>query len=137
MKTVILFVSPLLLLACGNVETYHTLRDKNIRQLTGKRITVVGEATDYKIGPAVITEDLVTIFIDNLESWPEEYYLKNDSSKTIRITGKLIVKKDLPVFIQREGEPIRQGIPMPEGTDLKEARKRYVLKNATWKFIKK
>jgi hypothetical protein len=42
------------------------------------------------------------------------------------------VRHDLPVFVQKPGEPPRQGIPVPEGTDLHAASRRYVVRDATW-----
>jgi hypothetical protein len=42
------------------------------------------------------------------------------------------VRHDLPVFVQKPGEPPLQGIPVPEGTDLHAASRRYVVRDATW-----
>jgi len=137
MKAFLYISLSLVLFACGEPETNITLRDKNMRRLTGKKITVVGKALHLKIGPVVQTQDRVNIFIEDLKGWPEEFYVPEDSAKLVRVTGKLVVKQDLPVFIQKEGEPDQQGIPVPEGTNLKEAQKRYVLKNATWELIEK
>ena len=62
--------------------------------------------------------------------WPEDYY-----GKTVDVTGVVIKKYDLPVFIPKEGQPVVTGIPVSEGTDLHEASKRYLLRKATWKLI--
>ncbi|MGC4118013.1 MAG: hypothetical protein QM765_26375 [Myxococcales bacterium] len=48
------------------------------------------------------------------------------------MTGKVIERSDLPVFIERPGEPRRSGIPVPEGADAKAAAHRYLLADATW-----
>ena len=70
------------------------------------------------------------IWIDSLSSWPEGYL-----GSRVKATGIVIQKYDLPVFIQKEGEPVRTGIPVPEGTDLHSASRRYLLKNAKWSKI--
>lgn len=137
MKAFLIILLSTSFFACDEPESYTTLRDKNMRKLTGKRITIVGKALHLKIGPVVQTQDDVNIFIEDHESWPEDYYVPEDNAKLVRVTGKLVVKKDLPVFIQKEGEPVQQGIPVPEGTNLEEAQKRYVLRNATWELVEK
>jgi hypothetical protein len=45
----------------------------------------------------------------------------------VRVRGVVAVRADLPVFIQKPGELPMQGMPVPEGTDLEQARKRFVL----------
>lgn len=40
-------------------------------------------------------------------------------------------RSDRPVFIPDPSEPIMRGIPMPEGTELEQARKRWVIEHAT------
>jgi hypothetical protein len=73
-----------------------------------------------------------------MESWPNGYYLKENYEKTksIKVTGILIEKNDLPVFVQNESDSIlQQGIPVPKGTDLKNASHRYLLKKYKWNEI--
>jgi hypothetical protein len=53
------------------------------------------------------------------------------SGARVRVQGVVTQRADLPVFIQKEGEPIMQGMPVPEGTDLDKARRRYVLERAS------
>lgn len=137
MKHLYLLFCLFYLFSCSEVETYTTLRDQDLSKLTGKRVEIEGNAVNYHIGPAVRTTDTCTIYIDNLDSWPLGYYLGDDSSTVVRVKGKLIIQSDLPVFIQKDGVPDQHGMPVPEGTNLKEARKRYVLKNATWEVISK
>lgn len=48
----------------------------------------------------------------------------------VRVRGVVAVRADRPVFIPKKGEPIMQGIPMPEGTDLEQARRRHVIDQA-------
>jgi hypothetical protein len=47
----------------------------------------------------------------------------------VEVRGIVRERKDLPVFIQRPDEPIMQGMPMPEGTDLDQARRRLVIED--------
>jgi hypothetical protein len=42
----------------------------------------------------------------------------------------------VPVFIQKPGKLPVQGIPVQEGTDLHEASRRYVVRDAKWTFVK-
>jgi hypothetical protein len=45
----------------------------------------------------------------------------------VRVQGVVAERADLPVFIPKPGEEPIQGIPVPEGTDLEKARRRFVL----------
>jgi hypothetical protein len=51
------------------------------------------------------------------------------------VTGKIIERHDLPVFVHEEGEPEMQGIPVPKGTDLDKASHRYLLSRVTWHVV--
>ena len=94
--------------------------------LLGQTITVEGEAQNWKVGPAINTGTYL-YWIDRLLEWPEPL-----QGRRLRVTGTLIERHDLPVFIPREGEPPIAGIPVPEGTDLHKASHRYFLTNVTW-----
>ena len=84
------------------------------------------------MGALLQINDSTRVWLNNLDSWPEDYYLGNDSCKTVKLTGVLIEAYDLPVYIHKKGEPLRSGIPVPEGTDLKQASHRYLIKNYKW-----
>jgi hypothetical protein len=47
----------------------------------------------------------------------------------VRVKGRIAERADLPVFVQDPNEPIMQGMPVPEGTDLEEARRRFVIEH--------
>ena len=49
-----------------------------------------------------------------------------------KITGTVIERHDLPVFILGKDEQPRAGIPVPEGTDLQQASRRFLIENAKW-----
>ena len=71
-----------------------------------------------------------TIWIDDLDAWPLEV-----RGKWVQVAGKVIERADLPVFVHREGEPQMQGMPVPAGTDLEKARRRFLLTEARWKLL--
>jgi len=66
----------------------------------GQLVTVEGVAQDAKLGAMLLIGGSRTIWIDSLDAWPPEA-----RGKRVRVTGKLIERSDLPVFVQREGEP--------------------------------
>jgi hypothetical protein len=98
----------------------------------GKPIVLDGWAVNRKGGAVLVTKDDTTVWILDLHSWPDGYYDGGDRGKRVRVTGILDEDHGLPVFVPKEGEPIQQGIPVPEGTDLDEASKRFVLRDAKW-----
>ncbi|MFP6872792.1 MAG: sulfatase/phosphatase domain-containing protein [Verrucomicrobiales bacterium] len=89
--------------------------------------TIEGIAERWKTGPSVHTGK-GKIWID-LPDWPEHVV-----GKRVSVTGNFVERKDLPVFIDKPGEPVRAGIALPEGTDLEKARTRQVLSNIKWKL---
>lgn len=108
------------------------------KDLMGQRMTVVGEGANYKIGAKVRCKGF-TISVDLADNhWPQEIYTRNDQGevvmKTVKVTGKLEQWSDVPVFTPSQNRG-QQGVPVPEGTDLKEARKRYVLVDVKWEIV--
>ena len=111
--------------------------DKNISdsndywsKYLSKEVTIRGTAENMKVGAFVAGKNQEGLYIESLDYWPDGF-----SGKEVAVKGVLIKRYDLPVFIPKEGEPVLTGIPVSEGTDLHEASKRYLLKNATWKLI--
>lgn len=99
----------------------------------GRKITVEGWAVNSKMGAKLIGVDF-DLWIDGLSSWPEGYYTAGTRGKKVTVSGILARDHGLPVFIPKRDEPVVQGIPVPEGTDLKKARQRYILMNAEWRL---
>ncbi len=95
----------------------------------GQLVTVEGTAEDAKLG-ALLVGDTGTIWIDGLDYWPAEA-----RGKRLQVTGKVIERSDLPVFVHQEGEPEMQGMPVPAGTELETARRRFLLAEARWKVL--
>lgn len=101
----------------------------------GKRITVIGTALNHHMG-AVVSVDGSTIYVELPDKyWPDGVYHGGDTGDLVEVTGILEQRSDLPVFIQDPNEPPMHGMPMPPGTDLKEAAKRYVLVSVEWKSV--
>jgi hypothetical protein len=92
-------------------------------------VTLEGIAEARKLGAVLRGKDF-DVWIDQLQDWPRDYV-----GRRVRVTGILEERHDLPVFIQRPGEPVAGGIPVPEGTDLHAASRRYVLRDAKWSLI--
>ena len=92
------------------------------------RISVEGTARQAKTGPLVALDDGSIMWVD-LDEWPDEV-----SGKRVIVSGITSTRSDLPVFIRKEGEPIRSGIPVPEGTDLTKASQRQVLTKVQFKL---
>lgn len=96
----------------------------------GRELTVEGVARRAKLGPMVETGG-GGIWIDGPHGfWPEGVV-----GRRVKVTGTVVRKDDLPVFIPRPGEPMKAGIPVPEGTDLEEARIRYLLASPRWERL--
>ena len=96
----------------------------------GQQVTLEGTAEARKLGAALRGNDF-DVWIDQLQDWPSQYV-----GQRVRVTGILEERHDLPVFIQKPGEPVAGGIPVREGTDLRAASHRYVVRNAKWSLIK-
>ena len=125
-----------ILASCSSSISLTSLDDKSLNTALGKNVTIKGKAVDAKLGALLMKDDGSTIWINNLDSWPEVFYNRGDEGKVIEVTGKIIEKYDLPVFISKEGDPPRSGIPVPKGTDLKKASHRYLIDDAKWKIIR-
>ena len=93
-----------------------------------KARTIEGIAERWKAGPGVNTGKGM-VWID-LPEWPGHVV-----GKRVSVTGNFVERKDLPVFIDKPGQPIRAGIALPEGTDLEKARTRQVLSNIKWQLV--
>jgi hypothetical protein len=111
----------------GPGRTAHPIVEKNL----GKRITVEGEPRNLKLG-AQLAGDGFELWIKDLDTWPDEVIPRGHTGGRLRVTGILGQDHASPVFVPKEGEPIKTGMPVPEGTDLKKAGHRFVLDQATW-----
>ena len=96
----------------------------------GRQVTLEGTAEARKLG-AVLRGNGFDVWIDRLQDWPSQHV-----GQRVRVSGILEERHDLPVFIQKPGEPVAGGIPVPEGTDLHQASRRYVVRDAKWSLIR-
>jgi len=95
----------------------------------GKEVTVEGVAENWKAGPQV-SNGKTGVWIDGPE-WNSE-----TNGKRVRVTGTVIERADLPVFIaDPNDDKVPAGIPVPPGTDLKDAAKRYLLTRIKWEIL--
>lgn len=109
------------------------LKEADLKTLVGKKITITGKTVNVKGGAILLVEEKIDIWMDEMDSWPDGYYNSEEDAKIVKVTGILIERNDLPVYIPDEKNPKhKQAIPMPKGTDLKAASHRYLLKEYKW-----
>jgi hypothetical protein len=96
----------------------------------GQVVTLDGVAENAKLGALLLIGGSRTLWIDKLDAWPPDVH-----GKRVSVTGKLIERADLPVFVHQDGEPEMAGIPVPPGTDVEKASRRLLLTEARWKVI--
>jgi hypothetical protein len=101
----------------------------NLRDRLGHQVTLEGVAESRKLG-AALRGDGFEVWIDRMEHWPAEA-----RGRKVRVTGILEERQDLPVYIQKAGESPAAGIPVPEGTDLREASRRYLVRDSKWSLL--
>lgn len=109
------------------------------KELRGKRITVVGRGMNHKIGAHAHGKDFVISVDLPGKSWPRSVYNRTAQNqdavpRKVKVTGKLEQWNDVPVFTPSQNKG-QQGVPVPEGVDLEEARKRYVLVDVKWEIV--
>ncbi len=119
----------------NKVELIKQENRATLEYLLGMEITITEKTVNAKLGAMIITDENLSLWIEDMDSWPMGFYNGRDSCKIVEATGILIEKYDLPVFIHKEGEPTKSGMPVPEGTNLKEASHRYLLKDIKWEII--
>ena len=101
----------------------------DLRDRLGREVTLEGVAETRKLG-AALRGNGFDVWIDRLEHWPAEAL-----GRKVRVTGTLEERHDLPVYVQKPGEPPAAGMPVPEGTDLRAASRRYIVREAKWSVI--
>lgn len=101
----------------------------------GERVRVVGQATYERTpewGAAAGAGDGL-LWVEGVARWPFDF----PHDKTLLVTGVLSQAHDVPVFRYVKGQAFGDGLPVPEPYDLKEASRRFVLREATWELIGK
>ena len=98
----------------------------------GTKVTVTGKALNRKIGAYVQTRR-EGIYVDLPQThWPNDLYFGGDNGETITVTGTVVERNDLPVFAPDPNRLPIQGVPVPQGTNLEDASKRYILESVSW-----
>ena len=108
---------------------------EDLNTLIDKKVTLKGKTFNMKLGACLVLENGKWIWMDGMDSWPEGYFKSENNTKNVVVTGILIERFDKPVFIQNDKNEYFSGIPVPEGTDLKKASHRYLVKDFEWKVI--
>lgn len=102
-----------------------------------KTVTVEGFPSNRKLG-AVVDGERGTVWIADFERWPEEIDTKEGADTRVRVTGTLIKRDDMPVFLVDPDDPaIPAGIPVPSEEALESAKWRYLLSEVTWTVLNK
>ena len=131
---IIALLSVLILFSCSEkkIKKYQPQNTEKLPVYLNKYVQLSGVAYNVKLGALIAIEnDSNVVWMDGLSHWPKGFYGQN-----IRVAGILIEKYDLPVFISTGKLTDPSGIPVPEGSDLKKASKRYLLKDIEWELIK-
>lgn len=100
----------------------------------GESVVLEGVGANAELG-ALLQEDGLSIWIEGLEAWPPEFEFAANRGKPIRVSGTVIKKDDLPVFVVRRDEPQRAGIPVQSEKDFQTANWRYLLEDAEWTVL--
>jgi hypothetical protein len=100
----------------------------------GQVVTLKGKAANAKLG-ALLEGDGRIIWIDGLHEWPEGFYLGEGKGKHLLVTGTVIKRDDMPVFVQEPGGPVKAGIPVRSKADLEKGRGRFLLTGVKWTVL--
>ena len=103
------------------IKNFETSKSKNkeVVMITGK-VTITGKAFDSKAGALLVTEENESIYIDQLDYWPDDCI-----GKTISVTG-IIVKTDA---IPKAGKPTDK--LTKQGAEGEQT----IIKNSTWTIM--
>lgn len=96
----------------------------------GETVTLVGIAEARK-GGAVLRGDTFYVWLKGVDFWPESLV-----KKRVEVRGRLSEDHALPVFVHDpRATLVPQGVPVPEGTDLRKASRRLIVEHATWRSV--
>jgi hypothetical protein len=110
-------------------EAPPTLARASWQSMLGQTVTLEGVAQNAKLGPLLLGPP-ADIWIDGMDAWKTGVV-----GKRVQVTGRVIEKADLPVFEHEEGALEKAGMPVPKGTDLQKASRRFLLTDVQWKLL--
>jgi len=99
-------------------------------------VTLEGTVANAKLGAMLMSDDKNHIWIDDFESWPDGYYTHEKTDKKLLVTGTVIKKDDMPVFLVKPGEQAtKAGIPVQSEEEMEKRKWRYLLKDVKWTVL--
>ncbi|HML75283.1 MAG TPA: hypothetical protein PKB02_12405 [Anaerohalosphaeraceae bacterium] len=104
----------------------HSIYVDSLCAFVGSQVRVEGVAESRKIGTLIQCNGF-GVWIDKLSDWP-----KAVSGRKVQAVGVLEERNDLPVFVPEPKGLLVQGISVPQGTDLHQASRRFILRDAMW-----
>lgn len=96
----------------------------------GRCVLAKGYVSGSKLGP-LLQSGTFSIAVKMKDPPGDEAWSRLPGGSLVRVQGIVTERSDLPVFVPKEGKPIMQGTPVPEGTDLAKARRRYLIEEAS------
>jgi len=102
--------------------------------LLGQTVTLEGTAENRKVGGFLSGPSGYGIWIDAPHHWPEACF-SGAQGKRLRVTGTVIQRSDLPVFVARPGEPAVAGIPVQSEEERNRAKWRFLLTGVHWTVL--
>ncbi len=102
-------------------------------ELVGQQVQLTGKARSHKVGAYLAGTDF-GIYVSLKDThWPASFH----PGELVKVSGTVAQHSDLPVF-HHDPEAgladLRSGVPVPPGTDLEQASKRYILVSAQWEL---
>ena len=102
------------------------------RETPSPYVWVDGAALETKAGPIILVSGGLPLFIDGMTYWPPDFYEGGTKGKRVVARGQIVERFDLPVYEAIPGEEPRAGIPVPPGTDMRQASRRFLMVFAEW-----
>lgn len=94
----------------------------------GRQISIDGTPRNAKLGALLVGED-ASVWIDGMSRWPQAVL---QGGTELCVTGTLVQRRDLPVFVPEEDGVAKAGMPVAVGSGGSDAGLRFLLKDAKW-----
>jgi hypothetical protein len=116
------------------VEEHFSGWPKEWSRHLGQPVTLEGTAANAKLG-AVLEGEKDMIWIADLDSWPNGFYPGAGKGKRLRVTGTVIKRDDMPVYIEKRDQSAKGGMPVHSEEELAREKSRFLLKDARWTVL--